>query len=136
MKDIGQRIFALSGAIVFFLTSIALTVVVIVTLIQDKNKPKTDPAANARDAQACQSSTDPQETLPAPEAFTATEPATELQSTDLEEGSGATAKNGDCLEMKYYGTLATNGELFDENFTQPSAFAFVLGQGSVIKGWD
>jgi peptidylprolyl isomerase len=38
--------------------------------------------------------------------------------------------------MKYYGTLATNGTKFDENFTDTTAFAFTLGQGQVIEGWD
>jgi FKBP-type peptidyl-prolyl cis-trans isomerase len=51
-------------------------------------------------------------------------------------GNGAVAKNGDCLVVKYYGTLASNGVKFDENFTQPTAFAFTLGQGQVIQGWD
>jgi FKBP-type peptidyl-prolyl cis-trans isomerase len=38
--------------------------------------------------------------------------------------------------MKYYGTLAADGTLFDENYTKPSGFAFTLGSGQVIKGWD
>jgi FKBP-type peptidyl-prolyl cis-trans isomerase len=59
-----------------------------------------------------------------------------LQSTDLQEGNGKAAKNGDCLVMKYYGTLASNGNKFDENFTKPEGFKFQLGAGQVIKGWD
>jgi FKBP-type peptidyl-prolyl cis-trans isomerase len=38
--------------------------------------------------------------------------------------------------VKYYGTLASNGTKFDENFTDATAFAFKLGQGQVIEGWD
>jgi len=38
--------------------------------------------------------------------------------------------------MKYYGTLAADGTKFDENFTNATAFAFTLGQGQVIQGWD
>lgn len=135
MGDLQQRIFALSGAILFFISSIALTVVVIVSMIQDSKKPKTDPAADA-DATACQAPADPVETIPAPEPFVPEGEVTELQTIDLQEGAGAAAQNGDCLLMKYYGTLASDGTLFDENFTQPSAFAFELGQGRVIQGWD
>jgi len=38
--------------------------------------------------------------------------------------------------MKYYGTLASDGTMFDENYTKPEGFAFRLGSGQVIKGWD
>jgi FKBP-type peptidyl-prolyl cis-trans isomerase len=59
-----------------------------------------------------------------------------LQITDLQKGSGPATKDGDCLVVKYYGTLVSNGTEFDENFSKPTAFAFLLGQGQVIKGWD
>lgn len=35
----------------------------------------------------------------------------------------------------YKGQL-TNGDVFDSNDDRDSPFKFVLGQGSVIKGWD
>ena len=38
--------------------------------------------------------------------------------------------------MKYYGTLASDGTMFDENFTKKTLFQFQLGQGQVIPGWD
>lgn len=135
MGDLQQRIFAMSGAILFFLTSIGLTVVVVFTMIQDSKKPKTDPAADLQ-ANACQAPEGQIETLEAPEPFVSPDKVTELGVTDVVEANGQAAKAGDCLVMKYYGTLAANGELFDENFTQPNAFAFELGKGSVIQGWD
>ncbi|MBL8121712.1 FKBP-type peptidyl-prolyl cis-trans isomerase [Candidatus Saccharibacteria bacterium] len=77
-----------------------------------------------------------EEVLPQPEAFIAEGTATELQKTDLSQGDGAEAKNGDCLVMKYYGTLASDGTMFDENYTTAIGFAFTLGSGQVIQGWD
>jgi peptidylprolyl isomerase len=77
-----------------------------------------------------------QEKLPVPEAYKTEGKVSELQTTDLQEGTGAAAKNGDCLVMKYYGTLASNGTKFDENFTSDQGFKFQLGSGQVIKGWD
>ncbi len=135
MKDLQQRVIAMSGVIVFFLSTIALSVFVVVEALQDKKNPTADKAPDTANAENCQPGAEAQGTLPAPEAFTA-ENVNELQTTDLEEGSGQAAKAGDCLVMKYYGTLASNGEVFDENFTQPTAFAFQLGQGRVIRGWD
>lgn len=132
MGQLQQRIFAFSGAILFFVTSIALTVVVVITMIQDGNKKPADATAAADGCQATQA----EAALPAPEVYKPDGTVTELAKTDLETGSGAAAKAGDCLVVKYYGTLAADGTLFDETYTKPTAFAFVLGQGSVIKGWD
>lgn len=129
MATVPQRIFAASGAIVFFLSSIALTVAVIISARQESKQP---PAASAT---ACQD-TQTEPTLAAPETFKPEGTVTSLQSTDLAKGSGPAAKAGDCLVMKYYGTLAADGTMFDENFTKPSAFAFKLGAGQVIQGWD
>lgn len=75
-------------------------------------------------------------TLPTPAAYTVSGRVSNLQSTDISMGNGATAQNDDCLVVKYYGTLATNGTVFDETYTKPTAFAFRLGQGQVIPGWD
>jgi peptidylprolyl isomerase len=62
--------------------------------------------------------------------------ADKLVVTDLVEGKGQAAKSGDCLVMKYYGTLASSGDKFDENFTKDEGLKFQLGTGQVIPGWD
>ncbi|QQS19252.1 FKBP-type peptidyl-prolyl cis-trans isomerase [Candidatus Saccharibacteria bacterium] len=77
-----------------------------------------------------------EEILPAPEVFKPEADVTELQTTDLTEGSGVQAKSGDTLVMKYYGTLASDGTMFDENYTKDTSFSFKLGGGQVIQGWD
>jgi peptidylprolyl isomerase len=59
-----------------------------------------------------------------------------LQITDQKVGKGPAAKAGDYLTMDYTGTLM-NGKKFDSSKDpgrQP--FAFTLGGGQVIKGWD
>ncbi len=121
-----DRIFAGLGAAVFLVTASALTIGVIVDMVKQSNKPKPVVCA----------AKDTEETLTSPEVFKPEAAATEIQKTDLKPGDGAAAKVGDCLVMKYYGTLAADGTLFDENYTKPSGFAFTLGSGQVIKGWD
>jgi peptidylprolyl isomerase len=129
-----DRFFALFGAILFLVTSSALTILVVWTVAHQKNT--SDTAANNQPPQtACQDTTT-EPTFPTPAAYKPTGPVTALQITDLTVGSGAAAKNGDCLVMKYYGTLASNGSEFDENYTKTTAFAFTLGQHQVISGWD
>ncbi|CAZ83271.1 unnamed protein product [Tuber melanosporum] len=53
---------------------------------------------------------------------------------DSKVGTGDTAKKGSKLCMRYIGKLE-NGKIFDSN-TKGKPFAFQLGKGEVIKGWD
>lgn len=56
--------------------------------------------------------------------------------SDLKEGKGPTAKNGDRLYVLYRGTL-NSGQEFDSNLPKDKPpFSFVLGTGQVIQGWD
>src|SRR5690348_10409193 len=129
-----DRFFAGFGAILFLVTSSALTILVVWTVAHQKSTDSTA-ASNQSQQTACQD-TNTEPTFAAPIAYKPSGTVTSLQTTDITLGTGAAAKNGDCLVMKYYGTLASNGQLFDENFTKPTAFAFTLGQHQVISGWD
>jgi FKBP-type peptidyl-prolyl cis-trans isomerase len=123
-----DRIFAAFGAILFFGSACAVTAYYITSANNSDATPKTQQTA-CSDAQQ-------EPTLAVPDIYKSEAAVTDLQITDLEAGTGAAAKDGDCLVMKYYGTLATTGAKFDENFTDTTAFAFTLGQGQVITGWD
>lgn len=64
-----------------------------------------------------------------------------LKITDIKVGTGPAAKNGDVLTMLYRGTLK-DGKSFDGNIpdkgkkaTKPP-YAFKLGAGTVIQGWE
>jgi peptidylprolyl isomerase len=60
---------------------------------------------------------------------------TELVITDITEGDGAAAAEGDTVFVFYVGVLTKDGTRFDGNFGQ-SPFAVTLGSGSVIEGWE
>jgi len=64
------------------------------------------------------------------------DPPSELVIDDLTVGDGDEAAAGDTLTVDYVGVLYANGEEFDASFGGPEPFEFVLGQGSVIPGWD
>ena len=59
----------------------------------------------------------------------------ELQIEDLRPGTGPEARAGSRVTVHYVGTL-TDGSKFDSSRDRGEGFAFKLGAGQVIKGWD
>lgn len=58
-----------------------------------------------------------------------------LQYIELKEGTGATPKTGQTVQVHYTGTLQ-DGTKFDSSRDRGQPFSFKLGVGQVIKGWD
>jgi FKBP-type peptidyl-prolyl cis-trans isomerase FkpA len=71
-----------------------------------------------------------------------TENVDQMTITDTQVGTGAEAVNGKTVHVHYTGWLykesASNhhGEQFDSSRDGGPPLPFVLGTGSVIKGWD
>lgn len=62
-----------------------------------------------------------------------------LQWEDLQVGEGATAQAGALVQVHYTGWLWDGepvGEPFDSSRERGEPFAFMLGVGQVIGGWD
>ena len=71
------------------------------------------------------------------------DPSAALQIEDLAEGAGETARRGQQVEVHYTGWLydpreaGHKGRKFDSTADHGNMpFAFRLGAGQVIKGWD
>jgi len=58
-----------------------------------------------------------------------------LKIEDEVVGTGAEAKPGDRVSVHYTGWL-TDGTKFDSSKDRGTPFAFSLGAGEVIQGWD
>lgn len=61
---------------------------------------------------------------------------TTLVITDLIEGTGVAAKNGDEISVNYVGVRSADGKEFDNSYDRGQPFPLTLGAGGVIKGWD
>jgi len=64
------------------------------------------------------------------------EPPAALQTRDLVTGKGAGAQAGDTISVQYVGVSFSNGKEFDASWERGEPFAFPLGAGQVIPGWD
>jgi peptidylprolyl isomerase len=63
-------------------------------------------------------------------------PPTDLVIEDIEVGEGDEAVAGARVEMHYIGVSWRSRKQFDASWDRGDPFAFGLGAGQVIKGWD
>merc|ERR1712156_458932 len=92
---------------------------------EEPKTPKQDTKTPAKDASKTPGKT-PKRTLKG-----------EIQVEDLKEGSGPECKPGSKVGMFYEGRLKSNNKKFDScGAENGKPFAFKLGKGEVIKGWD
>lgn len=61
---------------------------------------------------------------------------TELVITDLTTGTGHEAEAGDTVVVHYVGVRSADGAEFDNSYDRGEPFPVVLGQNSVIQGWE
>jgi peptidylprolyl isomerase len=64
------------------------------------------------------------------------DPPAELEIVDLVVGTGDEAKPGQEVTVHYVGVSFSTGEEFDASWNRGDTFAFPLGGGRVIAGWD
>lgn len=130
-KEVRDRAFALSGAILFFVTSIALTVVVIVQIVQENHQKKQAAAATTTSQKAQAGKL--QGTKLA--GFTPVSSVSDLQSTDLTPGTGKEITSVDnTVTADYSGALAKDGTIFQSSLDGGQPFTTKLS--GVIPGWQ
>lgn len=118
-----DRIFALFGAILFFVTSAGLTVAVVWQMYQDShNKSSNVKQENTMTLAGTKLAN-----------FTPVASVPELQTTDTTVGTGAEVKAGDTVTVDYTGAIAATGVIFQSSKDSGQPVSFGLDQ--VIDGW-
>ncbi len=131
-----QRAGALVAALLFLGTTIAFTAVVLLEMRRESEVSQPTP-----DREAAESITpNEQEDEPVAqlqgtklEGFTPVTSVGELQTVDLQEGTGEVVQPGATVTAHYTGALAKDGTIFQSShdFGQPIPFSL----NEVIKGW-
>lgn len=124
-----DRAFALFGAILFFLTSIALTVSIVIQMTRDS---KTNNAANSTQSNTAKKEGDMLAGTKL-EGYEPVQSVTELRTEDAVEGTGAEVKAGATVSVDYTGALAKTGVIFESSKDTGSPVS--LGLNQVIDGW-
>jgi peptidylprolyl isomerase len=65
-----------------------------------------------------------------------TPPPTDLVIEDIVVGTGVEAVSGCNVDVHYVGVAWSTGTQFDASWDRRELFAFPLGAGYVISGWD
>ena len=131
-----DRAFALFGALLFLVTSSALTIAVIYSIVQQHDQNKATQAAQAALTAASKSKTNPTKlTGTTMQGFTpTTTPQTQLKVEDTKVGTGDTVKAGDTISADYVGALMSTGVIFDASADHGGPQTFPLS--GVIAGWS
>jgi peptidylprolyl isomerase len=73
---------------------------------------------------------------PKPEVSIPSEQPTELITTDLADGAGDPAVEGDTVVVHYVGVRSVDGTEFDNSYDGGEPLSVTLGSGQVIPGWE
>ncbi|HSW36948.1 MAG TPA: FKBP-type peptidyl-prolyl cis-trans isomerase [Candidatus Saccharimonadales bacterium] len=124
-----HRFFALFLALLFLVTSSAVTIAVVLTMVnQNKQQDKTanNPASQAKEDKKLQGTQ--------LENFTPTNKIDQLQAIDTVPGPGPEVKAGESVTADYTGAVAATGVIFQSSKDLGQAITFDLKK--VIAGWS
>jgi peptidylprolyl isomerase len=97
-------------------------------------KPANTPSSDAQSPPSTPATQD-NDVKPTIDLASMTKTPSGLAYKDTKVGTGPVAQNGQTASVQYTGWLE-DGKKFDSSRDRNEPFAFTLGAGQVIKGWD
>lgn len=128
MAKKAERVFTLAMAILFFVTTIGFTGIILWQVMQNNDQPDMNDIPTLQELSQGNSSAG----QPLPD-FTPIANVTQLEAIDIEPGTGQEVKPGDIVTVHYTGALASNGLIFESSLDIGQPVTFGLDQ--VIAGW-
>ena len=139
-----ERAFALFGAILFLVTSSALTIAIIYSAVQNHNTKQNDSLALAKAQAAIKANATKQTGVKVDNTtgklegtqlsgWTPTPSIPTLQEQDLTPGTGNEVKSGATVTVDYTGAVAATGTIFQSSKDTGQTVSFPLA--NVIAGW-
>lgn len=140
-SSVRTRIFALIGALLFFITSFGFTGLVLWQMHKDSEAKKINEGAQqALQQQQAQQQTSDQQPQEGQlqgtklQNYTPVSNISELKAVDIKEGTGEEVKAGDTITAHYTGAVASDGTIFQSSKDTGQPATFSLNQ--VIQGWQ
>lgn len=139
MASAGQRVAAISLAVLFLVTSLGFSIIVIWQITQENKQNDPNTIAKQLQEQANKNSNTTKKTENTLEGtkladFTPVAKVASLQKIDTVVGTGAEVKPGDTVTAHYTGAVAATGVIFQSSHDgENKAIPFSLS--GVIKGW-
>lgn len=120
-----QRVAALVAAVLFLITTVGFTGLVIYQMKQENdavNKAQPEESQQQGGLAGTQL-----------QGFTPVASVTELQKIDLQEGTGPVVPEGATITANYTGAVASTGKIFESSLDSGQPVSFGLNE--VIPGW-
>lgn len=133
-----QRVFIIVIVVVFLLSTLAFTGVIVYSIIGDSaDQSVTEFDQEQLNELMEEEAVDPEDRLQGTRLAgfdPITEPVTEIETIDIVEGDGAEVQSGDAITAHYSGAYAVNGEIFESSRDSGQPFSTELG--NLIAGWQ
>ncbi|HSX47465.1 MAG TPA: FKBP-type peptidyl-prolyl cis-trans isomerase [Patescibacteria group bacterium] len=127
-----DRTFAAFGAILFLLTSSALTIAVVLSMVQSKNTSNNTKSNNMQSPSSNNKNT-PKLQGTNLSNFTPVASIPKLEVIDLKPGNGEAIKAGAKVTVDYTGAVASTGTIFQSSLDSGQPVSFSLK--GVSAGW-
>ncbi len=132
-----QRMFIIVIVIVFLLSTLAFTGVIIFSIIGDNTQDDTAQLDESQPQELEENPVQPEDSLQGTTLQNfdpITEPVAEIEVIDIAEGDGTEVEAGATITAHYTGAYAVNGEIFESSKDSGQPFSSPLS--GLIEGWQ